>query len=880
MISILGIGGFGTWLLQQHQQTNLLNQAKSELEIISNLQPEQLKTDLEQISNTGYTAIYSPPGTETLEPDLAKILQATTQGNIATGKANIKGVEQLLAAKSLANNQILVRGVPKPPLNLGLLLGLTGLGIGLNLITALLLKKYLTQRLEQLNQLVSTWQPGKGKKIAIAGTDEIGQLATSFDQLTREIETNQQSLGIETEQARILTEMSASQNLDQNTLTTLLTTKLEEARNVLALDRVLIYSLTRQGQGRVALEALAYGCESTLETDINDRCIPKNLLEAYQQGRVVPIQDTSKANFHPEHLDLMERIGVKANLIVPILSQGELFGLLIGHDCQNTHKWQPLEINFLKQLAIQMGIAIDRVSFGRKEQEDAQLNQKLAEIMRQMAQITNAQEIFQFTINEARSALKADRVIIYRFDETWQGKIIAESVGEKFPIALGANIADPCFAEKYVERYKRGRVQATEDIYNAGLTDCYLQQLVPFGVKANLVTPILVQDNLIGLLIAHQCSKTRNWQPRDINFFSQLAIQLGLAIERATIIESQRLSLAEQRQGKEQLQQKALQLMMDVYPVSQGDLTVEAKVTSDEIGTIADAYNGLITSLRHIVGSVQQGTVGLVHHAEVNQNFLNGLNQLSDRQNQEILNSLDRLQQMTESVSSVAMNAEQAELALIQATQKIEDGEIAMGRTVNEMLNIQNTVAETSEKVKKLGESSQEISKVVNLIGKFAAQTHLLALKASIEAARAGEEGRGFAVIADEVRSLASQSAEATADIDKLVGDIRSASKDLMTAISNERVQIEQGATLVETTRESLNQITIVSRKVNQLVVEIAKTALEQSNESTEMTQTMANLAALSQETSTSTEESLASCQQLFLIAQQFQEDTAQFKLR
>jgi methyl-accepting chemotaxis protein len=196
------------------------------------------------------------------------------------------------------------------------------------------------------------------------------------------------------------------------------------------------------------------------------------------------------------------------------------------------------------------------------------------------------------------------------------------------------------------------------------------------------------------------------------------------------------------------------------------------------------------------------------------------------------------------------------------------------------MLNIQNTVAETSEKVKKLGESSQEISKVVNLIGKFAAQTHLLALKASIEAARAGEEGRGFAVIADEVRSLASQSAEATADIDKLVGDIRNASKDLMTAISNERVQIEQGATLVEATRESLNQITIVSRKVNQLVVEIAKSALEQSNESTEMTQTMANLAALSQETSTSTEESLASCQQLFLIAQQFQEDTAQFKLR
>jgi len=160
LISILGIGGFGTWLLQQHQQTNLLNQAKSELEIISSLPPEQLQTDLERISSTGYTAIYSPQGTETLEPDLAKILQAASQGNIATGKANIKGVEQLLAAKSLPNKQILVRSVPNPPLNLGLLLGLTGVGIGLNLVTALLLKKYLTQRIELLNQLVSTWQPG------------------------------------------------------------------------------------------------------------------------------------------------------------------------------------------------------------------------------------------------------------------------------------------------------------------------------------------------------------------------------------------------------------------------------------------------------------------------------------------------------------------------------------------------------------------------------------------------------------------------------------------------------------------------------------------------------------------------------------------------
>ncbi|TVQ42163.1 MAG: GAF domain-containing protein [Gloeocapsa sp. DLM2.Bin57] len=875
LVSILGLGGAGIWLLGQHQQANLLNQAKSELEIISNLPPEQLNN----INNIGYTAIYPSQTTATIEPGVERLIQQAITNNQATGKANIQGVEMLLAAKTISPEDVLVRGVPNPPLNVGSILGITGLALLLNLLTAVLFKKYLTTRIEKLTSFVHNWQPGKGQTLAIAGADEIGQLASNFDHITREIEVNQQNLELETQQATMLAKMSNNSDLRESNLPIFLNNKLEEARNILALDRLLIYHITTEGKGHVALEALAYGIESSLEASIDDNCIPKNLLEAYQQGRVVPIPDTAKANFHPDHLDLMKRLGVKANLIVPVVSQGKLFGLLIGHDCQKTHPWQPREINFLRQLAIQIGIAIDRVALERKQQEDTQSQQKLSAIITEMGQLSTATEIFNLVINQARDTLKADRVIIYRFDETWQGKIIAESVAEDFPSALGATIADPCFAEKYVDKYKLGRIQATPDIYNAGLTDCHLQQLAPFKVRANLVTPIVIQDNLIGLLIAHQCSGPRNWQRRDIDFLSQLAIQVGLAIERATIMESQRLSLAQQRQAKEQLQQQALQLMMEIYPVSQGDLTIEAKVTPDEIGTLADAYNGLVANLRQIVTQVQQTTTAIIDNTEFNQNFLEQLAAKSDRQTQEIINSLERLQLMNESVRNVAVSAEQAEVTLAQANQKIEEGEATITRTATEMLNIQNIVAETSEKVKKLGESSQEIGKVVSLIGKIAAQTHLLALKASIEAARAGEEGRGFAVIADEVRSLASQSAEATADIDKLVGDIRSASNDLVTAIENEKTQIEQGTTLVETTRESLSQITLVSNKINQFIVEIAQTALEQSSESTDITQALAQVAAIAQETSATTSESLTSCQKLLSMTQDLQKNTAKYKL-
>jgi len=117
---------------------------------------------------------------------------------------------------------------------------------------------------------------------------------------------------------------------------------------------------------------------------------------------------------------------------------------------------------------------------------------------------------------------------------------VAESVAPGWPRALGAKIADPCFAEQYVEKYQRGRVQATPDIYRAGLTECHLQQLEPFAVKANLVAPILLGNKLFGLLIAHQCSGPRQWQTGEIELMKQVAIQVGFALDQANLLAQQK----------------------------------------------------------------------------------------------------------------------------------------------------------------------------------------------------------------------------------------------------------------------------------------------------------------------------------------------------
>jgi len=137
------------------------------------------------------------------------------------------------------------------------------------------------------------------------------------------------------------------------------------------------------------------------------------------------------------------------------------------------------------------------------QQLDSYLSMQLKDISFKIAESLTKDKVFDVATTETRAALRADRVIIYTFDQDWKGTIIAESVNAEFPKALGAMIKDPCFADKYVDKYKQGRVQATPNIYTAGLTKCHIEQLEPFEVKANLVTPIVVEGELLGLLIAH-----------------------------------------------------------------------------------------------------------------------------------------------------------------------------------------------------------------------------------------------------------------------------------------------------------------------------------------------------------------------------------------
>lgn len=335
----------------------------------------------------------------------------------------------------------------------------------------------------------------------------------------------------------------------------------------------------------------------------------------------------------------------------------------------------------------------------------------------------------------------------------------------------------------------------------------------------------------------------------------------------------------EQRLAKESLQKQALALLMEVDPVSKGDLTIRATVTPDEIGTVADSYNAIIRNLRAIVTEVKGAVTSVTDTAQGNETAVKQVASEATEQVNAIAQALAQIEEMTVTSQGVTERARLAEQQVALANVAVSEGDEAMNRTVAGIASIRDTVSETAKKVKRLGEASQKISKVVNLISGFAAQTNLLALNAAIEAARAGEEGRGFSVVAEEVRALAQQSAEATADIEKLVEEIQSQTNEVVVAMENGTEQVVTGTQLVEESRAKLNQISTVSTQVNTLIQEIAQAAAAQTEVSSTVTKTMENVASIASDTSQQSEEVASSFGQLLEVAKALQVSVAQFKL-
>ncbi|EIJ43753.1 methyl-accepting chemotaxis protein [Beggiatoa alba B18LD] len=337
--------------------------------------------------------------------------------------------------------------------------------------------------------------------------------------------------------------------------------------------------------------------------------------------------------------------------------------------------------------------------------------------------------------------------------------------------------------------------------------------------------------------------------------------------------------LEESQRTNQRNQEAILRLLSEIADLADGDLTVNATVTEDFTGAIADAINYSIEALRELIVKINKTAMQVNAAAQSTRGVAAQLIQASERQAQQIAKAGQAIIGMANSVKKVSANAvESAEVAK-KSVEIASKGAKAVQDTIAGMDAIREQIQETSKRIKRLGESSQEIGEIVGLIDDIADQTNILALNAAIQAAMAGEAGRGFAVVADEVQRLAERSGNATKQIDALVKTIQGDTNEAVSSMEQSTSGVVAGAKIAERAGESLTEIEKVSVQLANQIENISQTSRTQAAVASNISGTMTIIQEITTQASQGTNETAAAIERLAKLANELRNSVAGFKL-
>lgn len=360
--------------------------------------------------------------------------------------------------------------------------------------------------------------------------------------------------------------------------------------------------------------------------------------------------------------------------------------------------------------------------------------------------------------------------------------------------------------------------------------------------------------------------------------FGVLAL-LFLALIAIVFLSDARKRAAESEAENKRNQEAILRLLNEMGDLADGDLTIRAKVTEDITGAIADSMNYTIDELRTLVTGVNSASTLVSAKSQQAQAVSVQLLDAAEKQSKEIQETTQDVLGVAETLTKVSSSAEESSQVAMRSLAAADKGRLAVQNSIAGMNDIREQIQETSKRIKRLGESSQEIGEIVELISDITEQTNVLALNAAIQAASAGEAGRGFSVVAEEVQRLAERSGEATKQIGAIVKTIQADTQDAVAAMEKSTTGVVEGAKLSDAAGQALSEIDSVTKNLASLIQRISSDTQAQAQSTNKVAKNMQEILEINRQTTSGTQQTASSIKELAEVANDLKASVSGFKL-
>ena len=421
--------------------------------------------------------------------------------------------------------------------------------------------------------LIAAYQhsgPRQWAEFEIEFLEQVGaQLGVAIQQAENLAQSKQQAIALQDAIARqralteVVSKIRSSLNIDL-----ILQTTCQEVCNLLKLERVAVYQFKEDWSGVFISYSSSVDVQWSQidpfgETPVwQDTYLQETQGGRYRNNESFTVNDIYQAGHSRCHLDLLKQYKIRAYTLTPIFVGQSLWGLLAAYQHSSPRQWSKVEVEFLAQVASQLGVALQSAHMLAQVQTRAdQLHQSaerrriLFNLVVKLRDSLDLEAIFNNTVQEVRRSLQTDRVSIFRFDldsNFCRGEFIAEAVQPRFESALAVKVQDASFGEQYAPQYRQGQVQVIPDIQSFGMKVPHLDAIERFQVKAQILVPLMEGEELWGLLCIHHCTQARQWQKAETEFATQIAAQLSVALHQANLFQQSSL-LGQTRQEANQL---------------------------------------------------------------------------------------------------------------------------------------------------------------------------------------------------------------------------------------------------------------------------------------------------------------------------------------